>query len=916
MTFPETPLDRAVELYIGGSWVDVTDQLYLRDAVTGFRGVSSESSATAEPSRHSFTLKNHDYRWSPRNPTGPYFGLIGRNTPVRHSVRLGPKRGLFTEGTDYFEAADSAALSITGDLDLRADVTLDNWRPGPPTEVFVLGITKSTSYGLYITRTGLACLYWSTTGADWFYIYSTEPIPGGASGRKSVRGTLDVDNGAGGYTVTFYYSDSGTMSGTWVAFGDPTVTTAGTTSIYNSATGLRVKVGNPQFSAEIDDIEVRSGIGGTIVAKPDFPNQAEGATTFADAYSNTWVASGNAVVTNRHYLFHGEVSSWPPDADKTGTDVYTQLDCSGITRRLVQGDSPVPSPYYRGVMSLGANLVAYWPLEVGDSADWVSPGTDGTAVGQVVGEVDFAAYSGFVGSAPIAEVGTGQIFFPVPAYAGTGEFQVRCLVDAGSSVTDQAVILRIGTGSSFGRLDLVYNAGGSYTMNAYTNGGALISTSGPFLLDDTTIDKQKQMLHIGFTQNGADVDILAAGINQGDTSGLLSGLTASGVTLGACTYIYVNPAGVDLGGLAIGHLSVEKAITTVFALAKQFNAYTGESATVRMTRLCTEKSVPLAIIGAGGKSEMLGHQGRIDFVALLREAATSDGGILSERRDASSLLYRTCESLARQDPVFTLSYADECFSDLKSADDDRDIRNKVTVTRASGASATVTADAGPLSVLAPPDGVGEYDEAKTMSLARDAQAKQRAAWAVHLGTVDEPRWPSIEVNLAHPHFAGNPARLRAVLSADIGDRIVITHPPPWVSPESIDVLIGGVTLVKSTQFEHRIRFNVIPARPFELGAFDSATTGETRYANDNTAVNGVHTSTTTSLSVDITTGPLWTHADGDFDVMVAGERMTVTGVAGATSPQTFTVTRSMNGVVKAQADGAAVSLADPSYFSK
>jgi hypothetical protein len=37
-------------------------------------------------------------------------------------------------------------------------------------------------------------------------------------------------------------------------------------------------------------------------------------------------------------------------------------------------------------------------------------------------------------------------------------------------------------------------------------------------------------------------------------------------------------------------------------------------------------------------------------------------------------------------------------------------------------------------------------------------------------------------------------------------------------------------------------------------------------------------------------------------------------VSGASSPQTFTVTRSVNGVVKAQLAGAAISLFAPAYY--
>jgi len=70
----------------------------------------------------------------------------------------------------------------------------------------------------------------------------------------------------------------------------------------------------------------------------------------------------------------------------------------------------------------------------------------------------------------------------------------------------------------------------------------------------------------------------------------------------------------------------------------------------------------------------------------------------------------------------------------------------------------------------------------------------------------------------------------------------------------------------------------------------------------------------TSLLV-ASTGTLWSTDSADYpvDVMVGGERMTVTGVSGASSPQTFTVIRSVNGVVKSHAAGTAVSLVDPAF---
>ncbi len=69
----------------------------------------------------------------------------------------------------------------------------------------------------------------------------------------------------------------------------------------------------------------------------------------------------------------------------------------------------------------------------------------------------------------------------------------------------------------------------------------------------------------------------------------------------------------------------------------------------------------------------------------------------------------------------------------------------------------------------------------------------------------------------------------------------------------------------------------------------------------------------TTLSVATTSGPVWTTdpADLPMDIMVGGERMSVTAVSGASSPQTVTVTRWINGVVKPHLSGAAVRIAEP-----
>jgi hypothetical protein len=68
------------------------------------------------------------------------------------------------------------------------------------------------------------------------------------------------------------------------------------------------------------------------------------------------------------------------------------------------------------------------------------------------------------------------------------------------------------------------------------------------------------------------------------------------------------------------------------------------------------------------------------------------------------------------------------------------------------------------------------------------------------------------------------------------------------------------------------------------------------------------------MSVATASGPLWSHADGDYPVRVAGEVMTVTAVTGTTSPQMFTVTRAINTVAKQHLAGEAVELDLPAVY--
>ncbi|MGW1035000.1 hypothetical protein ACWD4Z_22790 [Streptomyces antibioticus] len=115
---------------------------------------------------------------------------------------------------------------------------------------------------------------------------------------------------------------------------------------------------------------------------------------------------------------------------------------------------------------------------------------------------------------------------------------------------------------------------------------------------------------------------------------------------------------------------------------------------------------------------------------------------------------------------------------------------------------------------------------------------------------------------------------------------------------------------------------------FRYAKDNSASSGEDAVHIDDISVTGVAPSrrdtagsrlasdvsaTATSLSVETTLGPVWTQdpTHCPFDARLGGEVVTVLSVTGATSPQTWNVRRSVNGVVKAQRAGTSIRLARP-----
>lgn len=181
---------------------------------------------------------------------------------------------------DEITVPDEAALDITGDIDLRAYVALDDWTPAQQGTLIGKWSTNQLSYIMTIQPGGTVRLQWTTDGLSGTNQSRTSTVATGITDgtAKWIRATLDVDNGSSQHDVKFFTSDDGS---TWTQLGT-TVTTAGTTSIHAGTSTLAfggAGVGSVWLAGKLYRAQVFNGIDGTKVLDIDTSVVTSGAST-------------------------------------------------------------------------------------------------------------------------------------------------------------------------------------------------------------------------------------------------------------------------------------------------------------------------------------------------------------------------------------------------------------------------------------------------------------------------------------------------------------------------------------------------------------------------------------------------------------------------------------------------------------
>jgi len=960
----------AVEMNINGTWTDVTNDVRYDQSVAITRGTDTQG-GQVNPSTATFTLDNRSGNYSTENPNSSYYGYLNYNTQCRISKAYGTV-AMVTPGyddqkksasrpVDRFRALSTSAMNVTGDLDVRVDCEPETWKQSQVLmakhNIVPLGGPGNTlsSWIFYLDSEGIPHLYWmeNVGGLNLTHnIKATSVVPSNI--RQAIRVTLDINNGASGNTVAFYTSD--TISGSWTQLGT-SVITSGVTTINFSDSALTIGATEPlldtafvydqeaansspqpgTFTGRVYAAQLLNGIAGSALANPDFTAQTTGSYSFTDAAGNLWIGYNNAVCSNRRYRHHGEITAWPQTKDTSNNEAWVDIESSGVLQREQQGDNPVSSALYRfytnpeGIYQTSpgpySNFgsqgpfypIGYWPLEDETAALQVASGLTLGTPGKVKGVPTFADNDSFDSSKAIINLkASSSITFPVNA-PNSGSFAVEFLLYPPSGITNGAVIARFITTGADKIIELVYSGTNQMTLNTYDVNHTLIHTSGAFTSHTFSSPHNRYSL-FAWTTNGT-IELYEENISAGIATNISLFSMATSGNVGKLTSIILNPNGT-MDGVYMGHVAVFDGTSSDtypygsgYDYIPPFDALLGtpgELSAARAKRIVQQADMVPYSIGDNGVA--LGVQHVSTLMDSVRDSQKSDGGFVYEPRNILGLGYRTLKSMYNAPAILSLNYATADLSGtFLPVKDNLGVVNDLTVHRVDGSSSRYVQTTGRLSVSRPPTGIGRYSSSIDLSLDTDDQTASQASWRVFLGTLNKLKVNQLTIALENARISATADKITRFYSADIGDSISISNLPASIQPDQMLQQIVGYSEVFD-QFQHMITFNTIPGEGYAIGTDTAAATSATQSKADSTSTTlaGTMTTTSTSRTVTIASGSaLWTTSGVAFDIIVSGERMTVTAVSGSSSPQTFTVTRSVNGVVKTHASGETVSLFKP-----
>jgi hypothetical protein len=860
-------------------WLDVSGYRRATSAVNIKQGRDDEA-AQVEPGKASTTFDLRDGLLSPRNPYSDLYGRIGINTPIRYRLpifedtftRTG-SNGLGTSDSGGVWSSIHSSWSVDGSSGVATLAAANTTTATHVTGAAALDVDITYSVTPPVVTTGapwISALEFRRVDADNMYRVYTELKPAGVITIKLVR-VLDGTS-----------TDLGEVLSTGVTYA---ASTRVWTRVIAEGGLMRAKLWTGTKSAEPDDWTLWGTL--TTIQGGEF-----GLLQWRYV-GNTNVGSLAVKLddfTATALLWSGNVPEWPPGWDKSGNDSFMEIAAAGPIRRLNQGDDPLKCPLTRQLPSFGP--AAYWPCD---------DGTDATAGGNAVsGGKPLVATGGCSfgqddtppgGAASVKLDTTSSLLRGKVTADSTGDFSAMLFVKLASLPAGETTVVEWRATTGTMRRWIVKASATGWLIKIYDDTGALLHDGGTVVYVDPPTEWTAIQLEVqqtggnavwSFIWNQLDSNTFySVGASTVGTSAKLSEVYipgSTGMTDALITQIWIGPN--TLPFVDDGFLDVSR-------------GYAGELAWQRIDRLCDEQGVPVTFVT--GTSEPMGAQRIGRFLDLLREAADADLGILYERAGSMAYVPRTGRYNV---PVkLALEWAQGDLAEApKPTDDDQRLRNRWTVKRTGGSEATYENTAS----IARHGAVGDSAE---INIETDDRLSAYAGWMTALTTLDEMRWPTIELDLV-----GQPELIPEFLSCRIGDRITISNPKDQVAGIEIDLIIEGIDQTIN-QFQWDVTLTCSPASAWKVAEW----TGGDRYGALTTTLNTAEDETSTAWSITTTSvDEKWSTTASGYEWDIAGETVEVVSIAAATGTgpyvQAVVVIRSKNGVVKQQQAGTPVKM--------
>lgn len=599
-------------------------------------------------------------------------------------------------------------------------------------------------------------------------------------------------------------------------------------------------------------------------------------------------------------LWTGLAAEWRPGRP-LGDARRTEVTGGGILRRLGIGLAPITSALMSAV--LATTPMAYWPLtdEAGASIGGsVVPGQPGFDISP--GVIKMSAIEGPPGDrAKLPELASNAVE-GVPALTATPASST------GDSWTIDVGIWGKKTGSSSVMTPLVWStADGEFALTAVWVDGAVqqISASGvnrdgtATLATTGTVDAFDGVWHqvrlsVGQSGSTATLSMWVDGTSAGtDTETWTPGAIRAITVMSQTT--------TTVASASIGHITLWSGAGPS-DMWEAFQGHPGEKAHTRFARLCTENGIAFTLYGpVDDPGRPMGPQVSGKLLDVLYDCVVTDGGIAYESASGTELVLKTLDGLYRQTPVLTVDVTTDIVPPLDPLIGDKRRRNDVTASRPYGSSARYVVTTGQYAM----GSIGKYDTKVDPNPSDDAALYSYASWVASHGTVSGVQYETVVLDLdANPGL--DPS------AVDIGAVVKLVGIPAVDDPEDPTLLVTAIEHAIGTH-RRTMTLRVVSAKPWDICVLD----GTAGYLDcGGTLTNEVLDTTETDVDVVISDACAWTHASGDYGIVIGGEHMTVTAVSGVlgtmgTRTQTLTVVRSVNGVVKSHAAGAEVHVTDP-----